>query len=329
MSIKIVILGDGISSQLFMSFLKYHINMDYMCLVIEKKLRKDKQYIDDVPFYFNRVIDDLKELFVPIKVQMGIYDKGEIIDQVRDDLVDKYAMKTLGHCNNNTIRFIEKEKKAYVVKDENGNLGRKMMLYSELKKRNTKNQYLYDSEVVRIDNETQTVYTVNNDKIKYDFLISTIPLIDLNKITGQCHWIDNCLNTYPFYINRFLMKGDGRYQVLYCTDDNVRFSRIAKLNETIFLESREKIDFSNITLEEFQFISQVFNLNCAPQKSYISYPGRFQQISDDFYIKIRKEYGKSNIFLLGRMATWRFKLVEDIYEDCKEICKWIFQKECI
>lgn len=324
MSIKIVVMGDGISSQLFANFLKYHVNKDYIYLVVEKKQRENEQYIDDVPFYFNSIIDDLRELFVPIKVQMGIYDKGEIIDQVRDDLVNKYAIKTLGFCNNNTIRFIEKEKKAYVVKNENGNLGRKMMLYSELKKRNKKNQYLYDSEVVEINTENQTLYTIHGDKIKYDILISTIPLIDLNRITDQCHWIDNCLNTYPFFINRFLVRGDGKYKVIYCTDDNIRFSRIAKLNETIFLESREEVDLRRITMEECHFIDHVFELDCEPQKSYVSYPGRFQQIDNECYIKIKEEYKKRKIFLLGRMATWRFKLAEDIYDDCKEICKWIF-----
>ena len=45
MSIKIVILGNGISAQLFMSYLKYHVNVDYSCLVLEKNA---KENIDNI-----------------------------------------------------------------------------------------------------------------------------------------------------------------------------------------------------------------------------------------------------------------------------------------
>lgn len=321
MSINIVILGNGISAQLFMSYLKYHIDTDYSCLVLEKN-KVSEDYLDDVPFYFNKVIDDFSSFYLPITVEMGIYDSGDIIYKGNEYLAEKYALKVLGSNSDNTIKFIEREKKAYVIKNSEGNLGRKMAFYSELFDLNSDNNYLFNTEIVGVDVSNKKVYTSKGEEIKYDFLISTIPLQDFNSITRQC--VDTILDAYPFYVNRFQVNVDNKYQVLYCTDDKIRFSRLAKLNDTIYLESREKIDFECLTLEEEKFINLIFNPVDVPKKSYISYPGRFKQIDDDVFKKVIECYRKSNIFLLGRMATWRFKLVEDIYEDCKEICKWIF-----
>lgn len=324
MSTKIVILGNGISAQLFMSYLKYHINIDYSCLVLEKNSKANIENIDDVPFYFNRVIDDFANFFIPITVKMGIYDKGDITYQGNDTLAEKYSMKVLGLHSNNTIRFIEKEKTAYVIKNNAGNIGRKIAFYSELQKLNSDNNYLFDTEVVGVNVSSHKLYLSNGDKIMYDFLISTIPLNNLNSIAKQWHCINSSLNLYPFFINRFQIEPDNEYQVLYCTDDRIRFSRMAKLNDTVFLETRNKLDLEHTTLEEQKFMNLLFNPVHASIKSYFCYPGRFKQIDDDVFMKIKENYRKVNIFLLGRMATWRFKLVEDIYEDCKEICEWIF-----
>lgn len=324
MSTKIVILGNGISAQLFMSYLKYHINIDYTCLVLEKNSKANIENIDDVPFYFNRVIDDFANFFIPITVKMGIYDKGDIIYQGNDTLAEKYSMKVLGLHSNNTIRFIEKEKTAYVIKNSDGNIGRKIAFYSELQKLNSDNNYFFDTEVVGVNVSSHKLYLSNGDKIKYDFLISTIPLNNLNRIAKQWHCINSSLNLYPFFINRFQIEPDNEYQVLYCTDDRIRFSRMAKLNDTVFLETRNKLDLEHTTLEEQKFMNLLFNPVHASIKSYFCYPGRFKQIDDDVFMKIKENYRKVNIFLLGRIATWRFKLVEDIYEDCREICEWIF-----
>ncbi len=324
MSIRIVILGNGISAQLFMAYLKYHINHDYSCLVLERKAKVNEDYVDDVPFYFNKTIDDFSSFFVPIIVEMGIYEKENILFKGTDSLSERYAIKVLGCHSNNTIKYIEKEKTAYVIKDSKGNLGRKMVFYSELQKMNSNNMCLFNTEVVRVDVSSKKIYTLHGDEIEYDFLISTIPLKNLNSITGQCHWTNSLLNSYPFFIDRFQVDADNKYKVLYCTDDKIRFSRMAKLNATIFLESREKVDFDYLTLEERKFINLIFDTAYANKQSYISYPGRFKQIDNDVFWQVKERYRKSNIFLLGRMATWRYKLVEDIYEDCKEICEWIF-----
>jgi hypothetical protein len=324
MSIKIVILGNGISAQLFMSYLKYHINANYSCLVLEKNVNIKGNGIDDVPFYFNSVIDDFSNLFVPITVEMGIYNKGNIIYQGNKNLTDKYAMKVLGIHSSNTIKFVEKKKRAYIIKNSDGNVGRKMIFYSELQKLNSKHKYLFGTEVVGVDVSDQILHLSSGDKMNYDFLISTISLKTLNSIARQWHFVDSILNLYPFFINRVQVVADNKYRVLYCLDDEIRFSRIAKLNDTIFLETRSEVDLAHTTLEEQKFMNLLFDPAHILSKSHYVYPGRFKQINEDVFIRIKEKYRRANIFLLGRMATWRFKLVEDIYEDCKEICECIF-----
>ena len=323
MNTKIVVLGNGISAQLFMSYLRYHVSKNYSCIVLEKQndIRVDT---DDVPFYFNKIIKDFSDLFVPIMIEMGIYDNGNVIYEGDVELAKKYAVKVLGQYSGNTIQFLEKRKKAYVVKNLNGNTGRKMVFYHELRNINSNQTYLYDTEVVRVDVLKKKVYTSNGDEFDYEFLISTIPLKDLNQMTSQYPAEDSCFKTCPFTINRFRVEPDDKYQVLYCTDNEVRFSRMAKLNDCIFLESRENIDFNLLTQEERRFVNLIFQPVGSPEKSYINYPGRFKQLEDNIGKQIQNMYKEQNIFLLGRMATWRFKLVEDIYDDCKEICQWIF-----
>lgn len=68
--------------------------------------------------------------------------------------------------------------------------------------------------------------------MNYDFLISTISLKTLDSIARQWHFVDPILNLYHFFINRFQAVADNKYRVLYCIDDEIRFSKRAKLNDT-------------------------------------------------------------------------------------------------
>ena len=316
---KLVILGNGISCQLFLSYLQLnsqfsHTNWDIF--VLEKNV-ENIEIIDDVPFYFNNVIEELGDIFEPITVEMGIYDNNKIYYEGSDLLSRKYSEKILGVQSKNTITNLQKSKQAYIVKKDNKTKGRKMALYSLLYSNNDKYHYIYNFEVIKIDTVNKILFSSNNEQINYDFLISTIPLNNLMSVTGL-NMVD--LITVPFYIHRVQIEEDNIYKVLYCTDEAIRFSRMAKLNDVIYLETRNELTLEKLNDIENEFCSIFFDKNCIKSyKCYLNYPGRFSQLDDKVYYKIVDEFLTRNIFLLGRMANWRFKLVENIFEDCKEI----------
>lgn len=320
---RIVILGNGISCQLFLFCLRRHNIFRNDIVVLEKK-ENSVYKIDDVPFYFNEKIDELGDIFIPITVKMGIYENKIIYYEGKENLSRKYANKILGYDCRNTVSSLKKTKQAYVMRSFDGKEGRKMSLYNYLRGINDYCNYLYKWEVIRIDTINKVIYSSKNEEIKYDYLISTIPLNTLIDITNKFTWIKNSLQSVPFNIHRFLVDTNRQYKVLYCTDEKIRFSRMAKLNDTIYLETKNKIDMNELLPVEVDFLNEFLaGEKIIDYASYTVYPGRFKQISEESYRYISEEFGKNNLFLLGRMATWKFKLIENIYTDCEEICKWI------
>lgn len=132
--------------------------------------------------------------------------------------------------------------------------------------------------------------------MNYDFLISTISLKTLDSIARQWHFVDPILNLYHFFINRFQAVADNKYRVLYCIDDEIRFSKRAKLNDTIFLETRSEVGLAHTTLERQKFMNLPFDPAHMLSKSQYVYPGRFKQINKDIFIQIKEKYRRANIF---------------------------------
>ena len=319
MNTRLAIIGDGISTELFLYYFPYEKVGSVEIYVYEKSSEWGNHRIDDVPFYFNAVLPNLEDLFVPIEIEMGIYDQMRIYTSGSKELSLKYSMKTIGVNSGNTIRFLEKRKKAYVINDCD-NIGRKMLLFETLHAREKNIHYVYECTISQIDVINKVLTDSNGNEHKYDILISSIPLNAFIKSANLTKLVTEDLISYPFFIRRYKVLADNKYRVLYCTDSNIRFTRIAKLNDTIFVESRNKLGAEELNADEMRFLNE-FNLLDIYSDAiiYQIIPGRFKQIQDDTYSHIIENLRTNSIFLLGRMATWRFKLVEDIVEDCKRI----------
>lgn len=315
---KVVIIGAGISTHIFLNELNNR-KLNYDITVLEKKSYQEivDEY-DDVPFYFNKEIPSLNVDFEKIVVKMRIYDNNVLYDHGTDELSEKYSKKILGRKSGNTIKFLEKNKNAYVIREKD-KVGRKMLLQKILVERNKNNKFMYETEVKSINLKTKVLTLENGDNINYDILISTIPLNYLMNLTNN-KTID--LFYKPFNIIKIYGLEDIDYKVAYCTDLDIRINRIARLGNTIFIESPDKISLEEMNIEEKKFIDMFItqdNLKKYKNKSYQIFPGRFSQLNDNDYEKIKNIFLKYNIYLLGRMATWRFKLVEDVLDDSKEI----------
>lgn len=324
---RIVLIGNGLSSQIFIKCMKAKCMNTIEFIVLEKNSSLLNRGIDDVPFYFNHILKCYQDRFSRITVSMGIYDGGKIYYSGNNEFSQKYSLKVIGEETDNTIKFIEHEKKAYVFKDEQGREGRKMSLYNTIFMENQDCKFIYDSEVFHIELNNKIIhYRTKGHKhqLSYDFCISTIPLPELN-------YISNCFSNYmhqfkshPIHVVRCHLKDDKTYKVIYCTDDDIRFSRIAKLNDCIYFESSEIIGLDSLNSKEEQLISSNFgDIPLANWEGYTIYPGRFKQLDDKISDGIIDLYKKNNIFLLGRMANWKFKLVEDLFDDSEAMCEQI------
>ena len=49
---------------------------------------------------------------------MRIYDNNVLYDHGTDELSEKYSKKILGRKSGNTIKFLEKNKNAYVIREK-------------------------------------------------------------------------------------------------------------------------------------------------------------------------------------------------------------------
>ena len=316
----ILIIGAGISSQVFMS------NLDtdnYNVIVVDKKDEECfYESVDDVPFYFNKKIVDLNVKYIEINVEMRIYDGNEMYSSGNLELSEKYSQKILGRKCGNTIKFLEKKKKAYVISFD-GKMGRKMLLNQLLMKNNKQCNYIFNRTVQRIKLNEKSVILSDGVKISYDYLISTMPLNFFMDIID----IKLCDLFYkPFYI--YIIDGleTIEYKVIYCVDSDIKMNRIARLGSSIFIESPIDFDITSLTYKEQKFLDNFIDYSDIQKyniKKNVVFPGKFEQLNDYDYNNITNFLRKNDVFLLGRMANWRFKLIEDIFDDSKKIVEEI------
>ena len=119
---KILVLGNGLSCQIFLHCLKKS-NLQTEVLILEKKNNTNcDEIIDDVPFYFNELIDDFIDNLESINICMGIYDNEKIFYSGTEELSKKYSIKVVGQYTGNTIKFVQKNKKGFVYKNSNGKI---------------------------------------------------------------------------------------------------------------------------------------------------------------------------------------------------------------
>ena len=145
---RVIIIGAGLSCQVFLSL----VNNENLDITIIEKNSKSffESEIDDVPFYFNKIIPELNLNFKKCVVNMGIYDNGFLYKSGNSRLSDKYSMKILGRKCGNTIKLLEEHKNIFLISNENI-IGRKMLLSKILLKRNKKHKFLFKKEIVDIN----------------------------------------------------------------------------------------------------------------------------------------------------------------------------------
>ena len=93
MNTNLLIIGDGLSTELFLYYFPSTLLNSYNFLIIEQKPDSNQSFGDDVPFYFNSILPGLTIKFDPVIISMGIYDHNIIYTMGSDELSIKYSKK--------------------------------------------------------------------------------------------------------------------------------------------------------------------------------------------------------------------------------------------
>ena len=170
--------------------------------------------------------------------------------------------------------------------------------------------------------------------ICYKYLISTIPLPALLIMLEINHNIPFC--SFPFFATKATVPSTNMYWMIYNTDPSCNITRATLLDDEIFLELRDiglkyRTELSALELwkeKENEFISQLFPDMEIKFSPFTRVFGRFNPLSQ----LLRKPLlhwltQELDVFCLGRYGAWTFKVANDVWDDTKQICSWINDKE--
>jgi hypothetical protein len=170
---------------------------------------------------------------------------------------------------------------------------------------------------------------VNFGEENYNFdepKISTIPMPMLMKIVG---WKD-----IPDFPHQKIWTQKGRinkpncdvYQTIYYPDPLVPYYRISLIGDVVISEYISEPDTAigphlmGVLMDDFGVQPESIIEMSQSQQTY----GKIQPIDEN----LRKQFifemtTKNNIYSLGRFATWRQLLLDDVVEDCQHIERFI------
>lgn len=151
-------------------------------------------------------------------------------------------------------------------------------------------------------------------------LISTAPLPAVVKALGLDGSCPLLFNRASINVERFRLSGCNVYQTVYYPDDDTTVYRASITGDLLIIESRGE---HAIDLDEMNMVLRSFGLPehggiCVAQAVDLTTQryGKIAQVDDwarkQLILRLSTEY---NIYSLGRFATWRNILLDDVVDD--------------
>ena len=220
--------------------------------------------------------------------------------------------------------------------------GIKTVINSLLKNIET-NNIRFSEKIEKIDTAKKIAET-NKEKYKYEYLISTIPFIELLKNTGKEYNSEEFPYNKVFVINIGLdQEVDLKEHWIYFPEKKYCFYRVGFYNNiknekkgSLYIEigfdSNEKInekywyekaieDLKKTRIITTQKIIAKHTITLNPAYVHITTK------SNDKVSKLKKELSKSNVFSIGRYGSWTYCSMEDNIIEAKKTAKQITQNE--
>jgi len=150
-------------------------------------------------------------------------------------------------------------------------------------------------------------------------IISTIPMPIMLDMLDVKYNID--FSFQPIYINKIPLKKCNSYCTIYYPDPSLSTYRASITGDFLIIESIDKL-----TQDELYKICDSFGIIYTRQfdnhiKNHMQEVGKIEEIDENFRKNIITQLTlKHNIYSLGRLATWRPKVVlDEVYEDIYHI----------
>jgi len=322
---NVILIGEGISSLCFLNILKNTKEFSNIkILIIEKKSIEDVYFEDTFPFYFNKIINFKNFEVVPQKLNLRIWENNKEYKICTKSISERFSKKLLNKTSKTTIDFIDGSEKIIYTQYNTDHIDRKKQFITLLKTNlnvHDNISFIYDEPVIHIDQNKKIINT-NKNSYQFEHLISTIPLNIFLTLSNNIKYLKllySCdFNIYTIRTN------ENKYEVTYCSDEKIRFSRIAHLGYKIFIESREKLCFNNLNNYEEQLFNNLgisFLINSKNRNFIHTQNNRFINLSKSDHEIICNEFEKNSVYFIGRYANWVYKLTENIYDDSYDIIK--------
>lgn len=249
-------------------------------------------------FRTNQIGEATGIAFKPVAVRKGIWDRGEF-HQPNIKLANQYAIKTVGYFQDRSIWNIETATRFIAPED---------LAYQ-----------LADAVAHRVEYGTNIVADDVPRLQAFGPIISTMPLPTLLTLLG----LPGELNQFrysPIVVDRFRLYNSDVYQTIYYPDPSNPVYRATLTGPILTIESVSVGLHSMMSDAAREVVLESFNIHPLEIETIeLNHKQRFGKISPiDADIRRALMYRLSSqfgIYSLGRFATWRNILLDDVYHD--------------
>lgn len=161
----------------------------------------------------------------------------------------------------------------------------------------------------------------------YKHVISTIPIHALAKLNGEEIQLDH--QQRKIFVSKHLVIGADLQQTIYFPDPRYKVYRATMTGEVLRIESMEPIDTADdmIVLRAFFGTHESVDLETI-LLNHEQLLGKLlpmdEQLRRNFIRKMSRDFG---VYSLGRFATWRNILLDDVLHDIHQIRKMMTRDE--
>lgn len=163
---------------------------------------------------------------------------------------------------------------------------------------------------------TKTISATNYPAIirNGEIIISTMPMPVLLEIMGVKHNQD--FSHAPISVTRFEVPNCDIHQTIYYPDHDLSIYRATLTGDQLIIESTGAIGGDDLMAAYKSLGLQITDLIAADGSKTKQQYGKIAPIDDDYrkmyMYNLSQEYG---IYSLGRFATWKNILLDDVYDD--------------
>lgn len=308
---EIKIIGGGLAGLLA----AYHLSKKYSVTLLEKKEKLDNNHSALLRFK-----EDTFD-FIPIELEKAeihkaIYYKGDLYTESNIKFNNLYSQKVTGTLGIRSINNLEVGTRFIPPRD---------FFERVLEKCQSR-------EVKILTNQN---IDANYMKDRDSIYISTIPLPFMLELCGICYDKDNFFRSSP--INTLNMDVPSEYkstvhQTIYFPESTETAYRISIIGDRITAEYNPSLvaSYSSMEIEESikAQVLRAFGLNLSYRKVNETFSSQKfgkivavdNEIRKNMIYNLTKQTG---IFSLGRFATWRQIMINDVIKDIIKIEKWI------